>query len=168
MQPSVDDLDRLCQLFRDSDFDELVLHTEGFHVELRRAGMVPVSSLPKTNLDQPFTPPSAPVSPATTPEHPSEQSLTPQPTAAVTHCDTRVAIKAGVSGVFYSAASPTSDPFVEVGSHVRAGDTLGLIEVMKLFTSVTAEIDGVIDTVLVENGTAVQEGDVLFRIRSGG
>lgn len=165
MQPSVDELDRLCQLFRDSDFDELVLQTEAFHIELRRAGMTPMSAMAQAASEQSVTvsdPPSSLIKPDAVPNEvaPAVQSSTGHLTGSGD------AIRAGVGGVFYRAASPTSDAFVEVGSTVKAGDTLGLIEVMKLFTSVIADKDGVVEAVLVENGMAVQEGDALFRLRS--
>ena len=67
-------------------------------------------------------------------------------------------------GTFYRAASPTSDPFVEVGQTVKEGDTLCIIEAMKLMNEIEAEKSGVVKAILVENGTPVEYGEPLFVI----
>lgn len=67
-------------------------------------------------------------------------------------------------GVFYSAPSPDSDPYVSVGSTVNKGDVLCLIEAMKLMNEVTAESSGTIKKICVENGQVVEYGQPLFVI----
>lgn len=67
-------------------------------------------------------------------------------------------------GVFYAAASPESDPFVEVGSRVRKGDTLCIIEAMKLMNEIPSETDGTVVEVCVSNGQVVEYNQPLFRI----
>ena len=64
-----------------------------------------------------------------------------------------VAIRAPMLGIFYRAPSPGEKPFVEVGQRVRADDTVGLIEVMKLFNSIRAGLDGEVVKILVDNGS---------------
>ena len=68
-------------------------------------------------------------------------------------------------GVFYAAPSPDSEPYVTVGSSVKQGDVLCLIEAMKLMNEVTAERSGVITEVCVDNGQVVEYGQPLFRIK---
>ena len=68
-------------------------------------------------------------------------------------------------GKFYSAAAPSDPPYVEVGSKVAVGATVGLIEVMKVFTSIKTEIAGVIERILVSNGEFVEFGQPLFLLR---
>lgn len=68
-------------------------------------------------------------------------------------------------GTFYDAASPESDPFVKVGDTVKKGQTLGIIEAMKLMNEIESEFDGVIEAVLVGNEDVVEYGQPLFRIR---
>ena len=65
-------------------------------------------------------------------------------------------------GVFYRAPSPKDPPFVEVGSKVKRGDPLCLIEVMKLFTTIAADRDGRIAQILPANGDLVEFDQVLF------
>ena len=68
-------------------------------------------------------------------------------------------------GKFYSAPAPSDPPYVEVGSKVSAGATVGLIEVMKVFASIKTEIAGVIERILVTNGEFVEFGQPLFLVR---
>ena len=72
--------------------------------------------------------------------------------------------KSPMVGTFYRAASPSSPAFVEVGQTVKAGDTLCIIEAMKLMNEIEAEKSGVIKEILVENGTPVEYGEPLFII----
>jgi acetyl-CoA carboxylase biotin carboxyl carrier protein len=69
-------------------------------------------------------------------------------------------------GTLYRSPAPGTSPFVEVGSRVEVGAQLCIIEVMKLMNAVTSSTAGTVAEVCVENGAAVQYGDVLFRIRA--
>lgn len=73
-------------------------------------------------------------------------------------------IKSPMVGVFYSAPSPESEPFVTRGSKVKKGDTLCIIEAMKLMNEVVAERDGEIVEILPKSGELVEFGQVLFKI----
>mgnify|MGYP001425789673 FL=1 len=73
-------------------------------------------------------------------------------------------VKSPMVGTFYRSAQPGSDPFVQVGSTVREGDTLCIIEAMKLLNEIEADKSGTIRAVLVENGQPVEYGQPLFEI----
>ena len=73
-------------------------------------------------------------------------------------------IKAPMVGTFYRASSPDAAPFVEVGQSVKAGDTLCVIEAMKLMNEIEADIAGVVKSIQVENGQAVEYGQPMFVI----
>ncbi|WP_373893559.1 acetyl-CoA carboxylase biotin carboxyl carrier protein [Virgibacillus natechei] len=75
-----------------------------------------------------------------------------------------VPVHTSIAGVFYEAPSPGEEPFVMVGSKVKKGDELGLIEVMKLFNSINAPCDGVIKEIHVEDQSVVNVEDVLMVI----
>ena len=75
-----------------------------------------------------------------------------------------VYVKSPLVGTFYRAPSPESPPFVEVGSKVKKGDTLCIIEAMKVMNEIKSEYDGVVKEILVENGQPVEYGQVLFAI----
>lgn len=68
-------------------------------------------------------------------------------------------------GTFYNSASPESEPFVKVGDTVKKGQTLGIIEAMKLMNEIECEFDGVVEAILVGNEDVVEYGQPLFRIR---
>lgn len=69
-------------------------------------------------------------------------------------------------GVFYAAPSPNDPPFVKVGQQVEAGDTLGIIEAMKIMNPLEATQSGIIEAILVENGDVVQFGQPVIRYQS--
>ncbi len=74
-------------------------------------------------------------------------------------------IKAPMVGTFYSKPSPTSDPYVEVGSIVKEGDTVCIVEAMKLMNEIETEFSGVVTQIFVEDGDTVEYGTPLFRIK---
>ena len=71
-------------------------------------------------------------------------------------------VKAPMVGTFYHSASPGGEPFVRLGSVVKAGDTLCIIEAMKLLNEIEAERAGTIKAILIENGQPVEYGEPLF------
>jgi acetyl-CoA carboxylase biotin carboxyl carrier protein len=77
----------------------------------------------------------------------------------------RLAVRAPMVGTFYRRPSPEAQPFVEVGTRVAQGDSLCLIEVMKLYTTIAAPADGVLEAIAVEDGAAVEFDQLLFVIR---
>ena len=68
-------------------------------------------------------------------------------------------------GTFYRASGPDTDSFVDVGDAVKQGDTLCIIEAMKVMNEIKAETAGTIERICVENGRAVEYGETLFLIR---
>ena len=79
-----------------------------------------------------------------------------------------VSVKSPIVGVFYAAPAENADPFVAAGSSVKKGQTLCIIEAMKLMNEITAEQDGVILDVCVTNGQVVEYGTELFRLKGAG
>ena len=73
-------------------------------------------------------------------------------------------IRSPMVGVFYAAPTEDSEPFIKEGDHVRKGDTLCVIEAMKLMNEIPAEQDGVITGILAKNGQTVENGTPLFQI----
>ena len=96
-------------------------------------------------------PGSVPVAPAGAVAAPAEPALTEG------HI-----IKSPMVGTFYRSSAPGTNPFVEVGQAVKAGDTVCIIEAMKLLNEIESDHDGVIKAVLVENGQPVEYGQPLF------
>ena len=86
------------------------------------------------------------------------------PAAAPAARDLSNAQKSPMVGTFYRAPGPNAAAFVEVGQQVKVGDTLCIIEAMKLMNEIEAEKSGVVKEILVENGTPVEYGEPLFII----
>ena len=74
-------------------------------------------------------------------------------------------VRSPLVGVFYTAPTEDSAPYVSVGDHVKQGQTLCVIEAMKMFNEITAEKDGVLSEICVSNGQMVEYGTPLFRLR---
>lgn len=77
------------------------------------------------------------------------------------------AVTAPMVGVFYAAPSPEASPYVSVGSKVKKGDILCIIEAMKLMNEITSEQDGTITQICIKNGDIVEFGQTLFYIKPG-
>jgi acetyl-CoA carboxylase biotin carboxyl carrier protein len=70
-------------------------------------------------------------------------------------------------GTFYRAPSPDMSPFVDVGTRIKKGQVICIVEAMKLMNEIESEIEGAIVQILVENGQAVEYGEPLFKIKVG-
>ena len=69
-----------------------------------------------------------------------------------------------MTGVYYSAASPTTPAFVNIGDVIHVGQTIALLEAMKVFNEIAAEVSGRVVAMVAKNGDVVQKGDVLLRV----
>ncbi len=87
------------------------------------------------------------------------------PSATASAPDPTVAIVAPLTGVFYISPSPTSAPFVQVGDTVQHGQVACIVEAMKVFNEIKAEVSGTVTAVLPKNGQLVQKGDALIRVK---
>jgi len=74
-------------------------------------------------------------------------------------------IKSPIVGTFYRAPSPDSPPFVEIGSHINKGETLCIVEAMKLMNEIESDISGVVQKITIENAEPVEYGQTLFIIK---
>ena|SRR5690348_2395153 len=86
--------------------------------------------------------------------------------APATSIESSVAIVTPLTGVYYSAASPTSPPFVNIGDTVHVGQVVALIEAMKVFNEVTADVSGRVVELPAKNGEVIQKGDALIRVET--
>lgn len=155
---TLDDIKQLISLIREHDLSEFELEQESFRIRIKKGGVeavslppaaAPVASAPAPAL--PATPAAAPAAPAATPAEDGGAEL--------------AIVKSPIVGTFYRAAEPGAPPFVEVGTLVRKGQVLCIIEAMKLMNEIDSEHDGEIANIYVENGQAVQYGERLFAIR---
>jgi len=105
-------------------------------------------------------PVAAPSAPA-----PAAAASAPAPEPSTTADDGTVAIKAPMMGRFYAKPEPGAAPFVSVGAQLNSDTTVCLIEVMKVFTAVRAEVRGVVTEICVRDEQFVEYGQILFRVR---
>jgi acetyl-CoA carboxylase biotin carboxyl carrier protein len=100
------------------------------------------------------------------PKLPAAESAPPAPAPAVDNGSSNghVQITSPMVGTFYRAASPTAKPFVNIGDRITVGQTVCIIEAMKLMNDMPSEVAGKIVKVLVENGTTVEYGQALFLV----
>lgn len=87
------------------------------------------------------------------------------PTVPVAEPKDYISVKSPIVGVFYAAPAENAEPYVVVGGSVKKGQTLCIIEAMKLMNEINAEEDGVISEICVTNGQVVEYGTELFRIK---
>ena len=92
----------------------------------------------------------------------------PAPAAAPAEEESGYEVTAPMVGTFYSSASPGAAPYVQVGDRVNEGDTLCIIEAMKMMNQIEAEVSGTIKSIRVQNGDAVEYGQTLFVIDQRG
>ncbi|SRR5579883_1212793 len=86
--------------------------------------------------------------------------------SAAPKADRGIPIVAPLTGVYYTSASPDTPPFASPGDVVQAGQVVALIEAMKVFNEITAEVTGRVLTIVATNGNVVQKGDVLLRLEA--
>jgi acetyl-CoA carboxylase biotin carboxyl carrier protein len=148
---------QLLDLISESDVDEVAIEEGDFKLKVKKKSDLPQSvqyNIPSQQQQQVQPAQSAP--PAQ-PEEKSGGSSEPKPDGDV--------VKSPIVGTFYEAASPDSDPFVKVGDHVDAGDTLCIVEAMKIMNEIEAEFSGTIQKILVDNASPVEFDQPLFIIK---
>jgi acetyl-CoA carboxylase biotin carboxyl carrier protein len=161
MQLDHDQLHRLLAALEQSDIQELKLEGDDFRLEVRRnlpaAAPTPLQAPPALQAVS-----AAPPAPAPSGAPPPPSS--PPPAAAAVRADL-VEITAPMVGTFYRAATPEDPPFVELGSRIAIGQPVCILEAMKLMNELEAEVSGEVVEILVENGTPVEYGQVLVRVK---
>ena len=156
-----DELHRLLATLADSDIQEFRLEGEDFCLEIKRNlgsssdDLVSQRKIESDGIDQPL--------PQVKVETPSTPS-TPPPSVPGSRSDL-VEVTAPMVGTFYRAPAPDEPPFVEIGSRISAGQAVCILEAMKLMNELESEVSGEVIEILVENGTPVEFGQVLMRLK---
>ncbi len=132
-------LDRLVALLHNSGLREIEFEEGDVHIRLTKGGA-------HANKSASPAAPVLPASPART-DQPKDHDIV-----------------AGLTGTFYRSSSPDAAPFVAVGDHVEEGQTIGLLEAMKMLTPIEADRAGRISAILAENAALVTRGSPLFRL----
>ena len=167
--PGVDlgQLERLLAFMSDHGLEEFEYAHGDLRIRLKKA--IPQSAAPPV-LALPVGQPAAPqviVAPAPQAAPSAAPQAPAAPVPAAPAADEHI-IKSPIVGTFYAAANPEAAPFVRVGDLVEAGQTVCIIEAMKLMNEIEADIAGEVARVLVENGQPVEYGEPLFALRATG
>jgi acetyl-CoA carboxylase biotin carboxyl carrier protein len=156
------------KLIEASDYDEVKLEVGDFKLHVRKRGAPAAEAVtPTLPAAQPVRAAPAPqpaVAPSPSPAPPPSSASSAPAEALPPGC---VAIRAPMVGTFYRAPAPHAPPFVEAGAQVAAGDTVCLIEVMKLFNTIKAGVAGRVVKILAQNAATVKKDEVLFWIAPG-
>ena len=157
----LDDVKRLIELANKNDLSVLEIETKkGRRIRIEKNKPVAPAVAFNATAPAPAVAP-APVQAPVVETAPVQQSA---PTPAPASQPTGKTIKAPMVGVFYQAASPEAEPYVTVGKTVKKGDTVCIIEAMKLMNEIQAEEDGTIKEILVKDGDIIEYGQPLFVI----
>lgn len=139
------DITQLIKALEETGVTELSLESEGVKINIKRGV---VSYQPATEVTTPAEKEAA--------SSPAKEEAPP--------AGELIEIRAPMVGTFYRAPAPDAPPFVEVGTRVKPGQTLCIIEAMKLMNEITADVPGRVVEILVENGQPVEYGQILFRL----
>ena len=159
-----EDLNRLIEKISTSDIQEFLLEGEDFKLEIKRNlfdqkqgfnNLVSNTSLDRQTIANQKSI-NDNVSLVSEPEAPQ---VAPPGRSELTE------ITAPMGGTFYRAAAPGEEPFVEIGNNIKVGQTICILEAMKLMNEIESEFNAEIVEILVENGTPVEFGQVLMRVK---
>ena len=150
----LEELDSLLKLLKEHEVGEYRYKDDNCSIQLRRGALV-ATAAPAAVVAAPVAPVAAPAA------------------AAVAAADEPAADEAGVTvvespmvGTFYRSPSPGAPAFIEVGATVKAGQTLCIVEAMKLMNEIEAEVSGTVTAILVEDAQPVQFGEPLVKIKA--
>ena len=159
-----EDLNRLIDKITTSDIQEFSLEGEDFKLEIKRnlydQNQFTNNSVSNTSFDKQILANQKTIN-ETVPivNDPETTQVAPPGSSDLTE------VTSPMVGTFYRAAAPGEDPFVEVGSSVKVGQTICILEAMKLMNEIESEFNAEIVEILVENGTPVEFGQVLMRVK---
>ena len=143
---------KLMELLEESGMAEIEIKEGEESVKISRYGASPAPSLTPAQSLVPQQPVSTPAPVATSPVVTAENQTSDQ------------SIVSPMVGTFYSAPSPTAKPFVTIGQKINQGDTVGIIEAMKIMNQIEADQSGTVTEILIKDGEAVEFGQPLIVI----
>ena len=153
----IDIIRQLVEMMVANDLVEISLRDGEEEVNLRRPNPTAAAALPGPSSQVPTVEQAATSPTAALPEA--------APAAETDEDAELVHISAPMVGTFYTASDPDSPPFVEVGSEVQPGAVVCILEAMKVFNEIKAEVAGTIEGVLAKNAEPVEYGQLLFAVR---
>jgi acetyl-CoA carboxylase biotin carboxyl carrier protein len=162
---SLQEIKELIAFVAEKQFDEIELARGDFRLCLRKGG-TRTTAEPLLPVTVPTVPQvvAAPVAPPVV-APPTAPTSEPMAVAAPAADEELHIITSPIVGTFYRSSSPTADPFVKLGDNIETGQTLCIVEAMKLMNEIQADISGTVAKILVENAQPVEYGQPLFAIK---
>jgi acetyl-CoA carboxylase biotin carboxyl carrier protein len=154
-------LRELLAAINQTDVSEFTLKKGDFELVVRKGGSVAYSAPPSPLIQESSSAVSLP--PVALPPPPP---VAPQPLAVSPLADKLAEVTSPMVGTFYSAPGPDEPAFVRVGDRIRLGQTVCIIEAMKLMNELEAEVSGEVVEILTQNGEPVEYGQVLMRVKA--
>ena len=156
----------LIEALENSQVGEIELTEGGTRIQIKRAAAITPTVLSAPAPPYPAYPAGMlPGMPALAANGGHQAPATGRRTTRPPVADTSVAVVSPLTGVYYNASSPTSDPFVNIGDAVQAGQVVAIVEAMKVFNEVKTEVSGTVVGMPAKNGQLMQKGDALVRIQ---
>ncbi len=160
MELSEDDVLHILKLIDESKFDYFQLEVGELKITVSKGDPLPLGAAP-----QPATPTQASSAPSVAASRAAIATPAKEAPKAQTIPAGLAPITAPLLGTFYTAPEPGAPPFVRIGDSVTEDNTVGLIEVMKVFNSVRAGVNGVITELVAQNGQFVEYGQTLYLVK---
>lgn len=155
---------KLIELLEESSLTEIEIVEGEESVRLARGGSDSAAPVPFYAAPPPAQQSAPAPAPAPAPAEGTSSALPPSPSQEESVPEGEI-VRAPMVGTFYASSGPEADPFVSKGQQVNEGDTLCIIEAMKMFNQIEAEVSGTVVAILVENGQPVEFDEPLFVIR---
>lgn len=160
-------IQELIKTINKSNIGELTIEEKDFKITIKQKKdnvQTFVNAMPLPAAQQQFLPQTAPVVPAAAAAAQATASTPATPAAATSQADNLVTVKSPMIGTFYRRASPDKPLLAEVGQEIKAGQTVCIIEAMKLFNEIESEVNGTIVKVLVDDASPVEYDQPLFLV----
>ena len=149
----VNDIEKIIAVLKNTDVNEFEWEKDGTKIKLIR-GMQTVVAAPVHD-----------VRPAITQVINTSSSAVEMKASPIKEDENLVKIESPIVGTFYKKPSPDSEPFAKVGDRVKKGDTLCIIEAMKLMNEIESTTSGIVEKIFLDDGQVVEYGELLFLIR---
>lgn len=151
----------LLRLMNQTDITEILIERGDTKLHVKRGAQVPVNNLPAVAPIMPAMGVTVPL-----PTNPVQPMFTPQPQPETPPVEMPAGhtIVAPMVGTFYASPSPKDPPFVQEGDEIHVGDSVGIIEAMKMMNEIESEVSGRVARILVKNGQPVEYGQPLLVI----
>ena len=154
------EIQELIDFISKSGLDEVNIETSDFKIAVKKHSAAPqVEAAPRSMAS-----PSAPAAGSPAPVAPAPKPAAEKAAEAKDDTSKYIEIKSPMIGTFYRSSSPESDSFVQVGDSVKTGQTVCIVEAMKLFNEIESEVSGKIVKILVDNASPVEYDQPLFLV----